>query len=302
MVVSDARTASHSRYLSRTYRTRADREDDLVVRLTDLGSLGVEVREAGDEAELVAWFDAMPDEDPRLPHRPGQERGGVRLLAEAWSGDEDWLAEYRRHAAPREIGRGFLVDPREPDDARAAPADAAGRVVLLLPAREAFGTGSHASTRLVMAWLEELPVPGARVLDVGCGSGILSFGASALGASRVVGFDFDRVSALMAGQNARRNPTAWVPGSIRGGFYAGGVAALAPASFDLALVNVLPHRVADDVPAIAARIAVGGLAVVSGLLVEEVDEVAENWESRGMRLRTKRVEDEWAALLLEKRS
>ena len=290
-----------TRYLSRVYRVAADREDEVSVLLADQGSLGVEVRSLpGGEIELVAWYAERPEPHGSLPDLPGGERRGVVLASEAWIGDQDWLAEYRRHAVPRRVGRRFLVDPREPGDDGPAAEEAEGCIVLRLPAREAFGTGSHASTRLALAWLEDLPLRGARILDVGCGSGILSLGALSLGAATVIGFDPDRVSAFLAGENGRRHTPG--PGVAAATFFAGGVDAIhAGARFDVLLVNVLPQRIAADVPAIAGLVARDGTAVVSGLLTDERDSVAALWTCQGLELCAVRTEEEWAALLLEKR-
>ncbi|MEO1088948.1 MAG: 50S ribosomal protein L11 methyltransferase, partial [Acidobacteriota bacterium] len=82
--------------------------------------------------------------------------------------------------------------------------DAEGRVALHVPAENAFGTGSHESTRLMLLWMSELDLTGLDVLDVGCGSGILSFAAERLGA-KVVGFDLDVPSAITARRNGIRN-------------------------------------------------------------------------------------------------
>ena len=295
-----------NRYLRRTYRLPAELEESVGVALADQGSLGTEVRVITDglgagEVELVAWYPERPEARPDLPDLPGEASGGVMLTSEAWIADRDWLAEYRIHAKPRPVGSRFLVDPREPHDEPLRPEEIGERILLQLPAREAFGTGSHASTRLVLSWIEDLPIAGSRVLDVGCGSGILAFGAAALGAGFVAGFDLDRVSVSLAGENLRRNRTRIRrPGTSGPWLFAGGIDSLSPsARFDLVLVNVLPDRVERDVPEIAARVTPGGLAVVSGFLAEEADAVLAVWAERGLRRREERRDEEWAGALLE---
>src|SRR5690606_37779414 len=99
--------------------------------------------------------------------------------------DRDWDAEWRRSLEPLRFGRRTWVCPtgksvREP-----------GAVVLKLDPGLAFGTGTHATTAMCLDWLDGQPLDGARVLDYGCGSGILSVAALALGAAGAVGVDND---------------------------------------------------------------------------------------------------------------
>jgi ribosomal protein L11 methyltransferase len=203
----------------------------------------------------------------------------------------DWLAEYRRHAAPFPLGRRFLVDPREPGS---HVEDEAGRLLLRLPARQAFGTGSHESTGLVVEWLEDQDLAGERILDVGTGTGILAFVALHLGAHQVVAVEIDPVAAFMATINQTLN-------RMRFPLVIGGVAALGRrAQFDAAVVNVLPHRIAADLERIAALIRPGGVAIFSGLLDESSDEVSKRLESFGLVSRQRLRSGEWAAVVVER--
>ena len=206
----------------------------------------------------------------------------------------DWSAEWRRAAQPIEVGRRFLVDPREPEEVE-VPVEPGGRILLCLPARTAFGLGSHASTRLAVELLESLALDGRAVVDVGTGSGILAFAALALGARSVVAFDLDPAAALLLPAHARLNdlaPRAFV----------GTIAALAPQSrFDLALVNVVPSEIAADLPRLAALLRPGAAAVFSGILETEAERALAAMAGAGFRERRRASDGEWIAFVMDQR-
>ena len=205
--------------------------------------------------------------------------------------EQDWLAEYRRHAEAFPLGRHFLVDPSEPGEGRARADD---RWLLRLPARRAFGTGSHDSTRLVIDWLEQQDLDGCRVLDVGTGTGILSMAALLVGAPSVVAVEIDPAAAFMAYLNQGLNQVSFP-------LVAGGVGALSPVpTFDLALINVLPQHIAADLRSIADLIERGGLAVFSGLLQTSMDDVASDLEKVGFSTSDRLSLGEWGALVVRR--
>jgi ribosomal protein L11 methyltransferase len=268
------------RYLRRTYAAPEPNRELLVAALWEAGTLGVE--EPGEGRDLVAWFTGAPGAVD-LP-------AGAALVTEEWVPAADWLAGYRAAVQPLAVGERLWLDPREP--AAVPGAVPAGRLPLRVPARTAFGTGSHASTRLLLRLLERSPVAGATVLDVGAGSGILALAALALGARGAWGLDVDLAAALLAGQHARLN-------RLGASFWAGGLDALAAgARFDLVLVNALPHEVLAEAPAIAAAVAPSGRLVVSGVPAEQEATVLAGWQSLALRLAERLAEDEWVAWVL----
>jgi ribosomal protein L11 methyltransferase len=185
----------------------------------------------------------------------------------------------------------LVVDPREPEHERSGEGK---RILLRLPARRAFGIGSHPSTELVVEALEELPVRGRRVLDVGSGTGILCFVALHLGAHSAVGCECELASALVGAENRRLN-------RCEPRLFAGRIGALGPgARFDLILLNVLPERIDGELPDLVRRLARDGTLVVSGLLEEERRGLEVRYERLGLRVRARRTRGEWASLLLER--
>jgi ribosomal protein L11 methyltransferase len=260
------------------FAVEPEAREALSVALWEAGTLGIE----DGAAEMAAWF-AVGAPAVEAP-------AGASLLREEPVPATDWLAPYRELAQPLAVGERFWLDPREPD----APALEVppGRIPLKVPARTAFGTGSHASTRLALRLLEGLPVQGARLLDVGAGSGVLSLAARALGARAAVGLDVDVAAALLAGQHARLN-------ALAAGFWAGSLAALGPgATFDVVVVNALPHEVLPEAPAIAAAVSPVGWLVVSGVPAVDESATAAAWAALGLAPVQHLAEEEWVAWAL----
>ncbi len=281
-------------YLRLRFTLTSDSEDRLTAELWSLGTLGLESVSTADggRQQILAYFEEplQPDVRDRLESRlewPDARLDSVEPLPAA-----DWLAEVRQRARPVKVGGRFLVDSREPEAAlEVNPSD---RVLLRIPARAAFGTGSHESTQLAVELMEGLPMEGLRVLDVGTGTGILAFAALALGAGEVVGLDIDAAAVLLALENCRLN--RWSPRLV-----AGTVECLRAAPrFDLALINVLPDRIRNDLGPISVLLPRGARAVVSGLLVEQREPYLRELAGFGLMEKQSRRSGEWMGCLMEK--
>lgn len=278
-------------YHRRTYLVAPEDEEALGAELVARGSLGCEVREAdGGRLRLVAYF---PDPLPPA-FEAWQAPGGLTEEEAEVFEDQDWLAGYRAAARPVPLGSSFLVDVGDGEPALLDQDGASGRRVLRIPARTAFGTGSHESTRLAALWLEEIDVHGAEVLDVGTGSGILAFVALHLGARRVVGFDLDAQAVLVARTNCGLN-------ALQPALFAGRLEALGGnARFDLALVNVLPERILGEVPRLVTHLRRGGRLISSGNLRSRRGELLKRFASFGLRSAGEKTDGDWIAFLLER--
>lgn len=179
----------------------------------------------------------------------------------------------------------YLLDPHEGDLAAVPPPDVRR---LFLPAVRAFGTGSHESTRLAVRLLLAEDLVGARVLDVGCGTGTLAFVAALEGARHVVAFDLDPDAAFATREQARAN------GVPRVAAFAGPLHALGrTARFDVVVANMIHEEIAPLLSALRARLASGGRLLCSGQLVERRGEWEDLLRKEGFREVRSNRENEW---------
>ncbi len=137
-------------------------------------------------------------------------------------------------------------------------------ISLVLDPGMAFGTGSHPTTRLCLEWLEKNLSAGASLLDYGCGSGILAIAAARLGAARVAGVDIDPQAVSAARANAERNAVD--------ALFADSTEPLA-GEYDFVVANILSNPLRVLAPALSARVRRGGALVLSGILVEQAEEI-----------------------------
>ena len=207
----------------------------------------------------------------------------------------DWVLAQREWLRPTVVGRLGIHPPW---------LDPVGEVPVSIDPGPTFGHGAHPTTALVLAEVDRLAGPGQRVLDVGCGSGVLSIAAALLGAGPVVGIDVDDDAVAWTRANAAANgvevsasttPIHDLPPS-------NGPFSYEPRTFDLVLANVLPvvhHAIASDV---VARIAETGTLVVSGIPDEQADRVSDRYRAEGLSEVRRTPADGWSAITFGRRT
>jgi len=194
--------------------------------------------------------------------------------------DADWVARTQAQFEPIRAGERLWIVPtwREPPEP--------GAVNVILDPGAAFGTGSHPTTRLCLAWLERHVRPGDAVLDYGCGSGILAIAAMKLGAAQARAVDIDPLALEAARYNARRNGVRVEVVDARDAF---------PGGARLTVANILANPLRMLAPTIASHTQPGGAIALSGILESQAREVAAAyapWAS----LRIEGTDSGWALL------
>ena len=219
-----------------------------------------------------------------------------------WTEEEDWQVAWRKHYQTLRVGRRWVVTPSWLDYAP-RPDD----LVITLDPGLAFGTGLHPTTQLCLELLETLPVPGARVLDLGTGSGILAIAAAQLGAAQVLALDVDATAARTAGENIGVNGVVEVV-TVRHGTLgipvpttADGATptCIAPAAqFDLAIANIVARVIGEHAHQLAGAVRPGGQLIASGILAEREAMAVDALTQAGFAPVARRTRRDWVAVHL----
>ncbi len=264
--------------------------------LDQAGAVAITLADAGDSPlfepapgaaplwRRVAVSALLPDQ-PDLPRRLARWLSAAEIagLRERVVGGQDWTATWRQHVQVCRYGDRLAVIPFHVE----APEGVAA-VVRLDPGL-AFGTGSHPTTRLCLAWLAERELAGRVVLDYGSGSGILSLAAARLGARCVLAVDHDPQALQATRDNAARNGLE--PDRVRA--MAAPAADLPPA--DVIVANILARPLIELAGRLGALAARGAHVALAGLLEAQADEVIAAyapWVALGIGAR----EDGWVRL------
>ncbi|MGC9394278.1 MAG: 50S ribosomal protein L11 methyltransferase [Anaerolineae bacterium] len=204
--------------------------------------------------------------------------------------DQDWTAGWKESIPVLHLGRRVVIKPSWREYAIQP-----GELLLEMDPGLAFGTGLHPTTQLCVEALEDLVQPGMRVLDLGTGTAILALVAAKLGAADVLAVDNDVNAVVVARRNARNNAAAHQIRVLHGSLAEVGE------PYDLVVANILAHViVAMSASGLATRIRRGGVLVVSGILEEQVDEVAAALAAHGLSIAERRQRDSWVTLVARK--
>lgn len=304
-----------TRWKSFSVQTRREAVDGITQFLVAHGSLGTAYDEQllgaeGDPADpippppkvtrLTAYFpwdtdlhalkQAFLDFLPVLSESFGQGPEAFSDAAEIT--DTGWSEKWKEHFHSRKIGRRIVIKPSwETVEAEE------GDVVLTVDPGQAFGTGTHETTRMCLRMIEDVfdlsPAP-REVLDVGTGTGILGIAAARMGAARVLAIDTDPVAVEVAGKNAEGN-------GVAAAFRAETTPLSAvPGTFDLVLGNLIAEILIDLSPELVQRTSPGGHLVLSGILAEKSGWVTEEFGKNGASPLAETVDGQWSALLLRR--
>jgi ribosomal protein L11 methyltransferase len=211
--------------------------------------------------ELIVASDGSRDSTVELARAAGAVGTALPPHAQFTVDDGDWVRATQAQFRPIEVAERLWIVPSWCD-----PVDVDAINVVLDPGL-AFGTGSHPTTRLCIRWLARELHRGDSVLDYGCGSGILAIIAAKLGASRVIGTDIDPQAIAASRDNAHRN-------RVDARFAVPDDPLIRRAErFDVVVANILANPLRLLAPSLAARVAIGGRVVLSGILAAQAPNV-----------------------------
>ena len=222
---------------------------------------------------------------------------GVNEKALRWRRvkERNWNRSWQKFFTPQRIGRRFLVcPPWQP------PPALRGRHLITIEPGLAFGTGTHATTRACMEFLEkvvELSLSGSEsfdALDVGTGSGILSIALVKLGARKVWAIDNDPVAVKVARVNFDANKVA---GNVR---VSGTTLRQIRQSFTLVVANLTAETILELAEGLANKVAPGGFLILAGILCHKLPDVMRPFTAAGFQVLQRKREKEWVALLLRR--
>jgi ribosomal protein L11 methyltransferase len=219
--------------------------------------------------------------------------------------DQDWMEAWKERYHPIPIGHKLIIVPAWLDSPDAA------RIPIKIDPGMAFGTGTHPTTQLCLELLESNTPAGGDVIDVGCGSGILSVAALKLGAGFALGVDIDEASVKASRENAQANGIPADQFAIG----LGSVAEVVAGRFELPSQDGPGGRVIRNAPLVLANIlapiiirlfdmgladlvTAGGTLILSGILAEQAAGVIASAEAHGLKLVEKRQAGDWVALLV----
>ena len=203
--------------------------------------------------------------------------------------DADWENNWKAFYKPMEIGERLIVIPDWEE------ADPHGRVALRMNPGLTFGTGSHATTRLCLQALEKLVHPGMKVLDLGCGSGILSIAALLLGADSAFACDIDEKAVDVAYENAALNGVGREKYTVRAGDVTSDqrLRKEMGGSWDIVVANIVSDVIIALAPTVGELLAENGVFICSGIIDDRAEEVKGKLEEAGFAILESRSSEGW---------
>jgi ribosomal protein L11 methyltransferase len=201
-----------------------------------------------------------------------------------------WVEQWKRFYRPFKLGKRLVIRP--PWEPYTTAAD---ELLLTLNPGQAFGTGLHATTQLCIAFLETIGDmrPGLHLLDVGCGSGILSLAGVLFGCAGAFGIDVDRLAVWVARVNARLNHLS------KQATFAAGSLEVVTDRFDVVVANILLEPILAMLKPLHTVIVPGGMVVLSGLLTTELPQLRGGLLAHGWRITHQASQEEWTAVVCE---
>lgn len=207
--------------------------------------------------------------------------------------EEDWADNWKKYYHPVRVGEHIVIVPEWEMDSF-EPLE--GDIIVTMDPGMAFGTGTHETTRLCACLMEDTVEPGARITDVGTGSGILAIIAAKLGAGHIDAYDIDPMSVRVARENVVKNGC-----SDRISTAESDLLAAAPDGADMITANITADIILRMAPSVPRCLRRGGLIVLSGIIDPQCPAVIEAMEAQGFEKLRELHENDWAGLLMRRK-
>lgn len=205
--------------------------------------------------------------------------------------EQDWANNWKKYFKPLSVGEKLLICP-----SWETVENTEQRTILSIDPGMAFGTGGHDTTRMVLEAIEPLVTEKTTVLDVGCGSGVLSIAALLFGAKSALGVDIDELAVKMAIENGEKNGLSAPQYTI----LQGDLVQKVSGTYDLILANIVADAILMLSPAVPSFLKPNGTYIVSGILAERGDEVAKALSDCGFLICERRQSGGWVCLVCRK--
>lgn len=247
-----------------------------------------------DNAQGADIFAALKEQMSSLKARDTENKFGRLAIETSGIREEDWANNWKQYFKPIEVGDRLLIKPSwetyDKDD---------GRIILEIDPESSFGTGQHNTTRLCLELTEKYLKKDMRMLDVGCGSGILSAAGYLLGARECTAVDIDSNSVRIAGENAEKNH---IPADKYTTFCGNIIGdeklrsdILKNGRFEILTANIVADVLIAMAPLFKDLLVKDGILIISGIIIERCDEVLDAMRAQGYTQLEIKEDNGWAA-------
>lgn len=211
--------------------------------------------------------------------------------------EEDWANNWKQYFKPMVVGEKLLVKPSWEE------AESDGRVVLEIDPASSFGSGQHHTTKLCLEFIDKLELENKRVLDLGCGSGILSIAAMLLGAQSAVAVDIEENAAKTAMENAQKNNISADVYKAYCGNIINDTSLVEKIgdNYDIITANIVADILIAMKELFYKFLKPGGILIISGIIDERKEEVTDAVTSAGFEIKEFCEQSDWAAVMLVKK-
>ena len=237
-----------------------------------------------DRFELKAYFDASQEKERHAIKKEAQDKGFE--VEERDVPDQDWANDWKSYFHPISIDEGLTIVPSWEDY---EPKE--GEEIIILDPGMAFGSGNHATSFLCSRYLREYMKQGDTVIDIGCGSGILSLVAVKSGAEKVIAVDLDPQCMIATEENAQKNNMLDSIDTREGDLFS-----VVTESADVVVSNIFAEVIIGMLHDVKHHVKPGGIYIASGILKEKLQDVMDALKEGGFELLDDKTDGDWSAV------